>query len=378
MYILLDTCQNPMILRIIYFASLLLDIAFVLIPIGLIVMMMVDFSKVVISGDEKDIKNTKLIGKRVIYAIVVFCIPWIVNVLMDFLDGIGLSVSYRTCITNAKSGNFDYYDELLKIEEKVMEEQKKNTVIVEDKNNHKDNNSGNNKPDTNVPSTDTDNDDTPSTDKPSTDKPSTGKDTSNITPSIINKGDVVSKDPSSKGESSASNGSLVLAANSLVNTALGEVGRNNNNLKYGNSSNAWCAYFTTWALKNTKMSDGSTLYSYLNKNGSISDGIASGLWPAFQGNRVSGLGFYKSKTYGGSYTPKIGDIIWFQWKNGYCRNNYGKWNGSNKCADHVGIITSVSGSTIHTVEGNSGSPGTVKEKEYNTSDEIVIAYGTFY
>ena len=328
MYILLDTCQNPMILRIIYFASLLLDIAFVLIPIGLIVMMMVDFSKVVISGDEKDIKNTKLIGKRVIYAIVVFCIPWIVNVLMDFLDGIGLSVSYRTCITNAKSGNFDYYDELLKIEEKVMEEQKKNTVIVEDKNN--------------------------------------------------NKGDVVSKDPSSEIESSASNGSLVLAANSLVNTALGEVGRNNNNLKYGNSSNAWCAYFTTWALKNTKMSDGSTLYSYLNKNGSISDGIASGLWPAFQGNRVSGLGFYKSKTYGGSYTPKIGDIIWFQWKNGYCRNNYGKWNGSNKCADHVGIITSVSGSTIHTVEGNSGSPGTVKEKEYNTSDEIVIAYGTFY
>ena len=218
MYILLDTCQNPMILRIIYFASLLLDIAFVLIPIGLIVMMMVDFSKVVISGDEKDIKNTKLIGKRVIYAIVVFCIPWIVNVLMDFLDGIGLSVSYRTCITNAKSGNFDYYDELLKIEEKVMEEQKKNNVIVKD---NKDNNSGNHKPNTNIPSTDDDNDN------------------SNVTPSTINKGDVVSKDPSSKGESSASNGSLVLAANSLVNTALGEVGRNNNNLKYGNSSNAW-------------------------------------------------------------------------------------------------------------------------------------------
>ena len=285
MYILLEACQNPMILRIIYFASLLLDIAFVLIPIGLIVMMMVDFSKVVISGDEKDIKNTKLIGKRVIYAIVVFCIPWIVNVLMDFLDGIGLSVSYRTCITNAKSGNFDYYDELLKIEEKVMEEQKKNNVIVKD---NKDNNSGNHKPNTNIPSTDDDNDN------------------SNVTPSTINKGDVVSKDPSSEIESSASNGSLVLAANSLVNTALGEVGRNNNNLKYGNSSNAWCAYFTTWALKNTKMSDGSTLYSYLNKNGSISDGIASGLWPAFQGNRVSGLGFYKSKTYGGSYTPKIG------------------------------------------------------------------------
>lgn len=346
MYVLLDACQNPMILRIIYFASLLLDIAFVLIPIGLIIMMMIDFSKVVISGDEKDIKNTKLIGKRVIYAVVVFCVPWIVSVLMDFLDGIGLSVSYRTCITNAKSGNFDYYDELLKIEEKVMEDQKGNTAIADDKNSQDDNKNN--------------------------------SDGSSNTNSDINKGDVISRDFSSDEDLATDEDILVLAANSLVNTALGEVGRNNNNLKYGNSSDAWCAYFTTWALKNTNISSGGTLYSYLNQNGSISDGVASGLWPAFQGNRVSGLGFYKSKTYGGSYTPKTGDIIWFQWENGYCRKNYGKWNGSNKCADHVGIITSVSGSTIHTVEGNSGSPGTVKEKDYDISDEIVIAYGTFY
>lgn len=346
MYVLLDACQNPMILRIIYFASLLLDIAFVLIPIGLIIMMMIDFSKVVISGDEKDIKNTKLIGKRVIYAVVVFCVPWIVSVLMDFLDGIGLSVSYRTCITNAKSGNFDYYDELLKIEEKVTEEQKGNTAIADDKNSQDDNKNN--------------------------------SDGSSNTSSDINKGDVISRDFSSDEDLATDEDILLLAANSLVNTALGEVGRNNNNLKYGNSSNAWCAYFTTWALKNTNISSGGTLYSYLNQNGSISDGIASGLWPAFQGNRVSGLGFYKSKTYGGSYTPKTGDIIWFQWKNGYCRTNYGKWNGSNKCADHVGIITSVSGSTIHTVEGNSGNPGIVKENDYDTSDEVVIAYGTFY
>ena len=34
MYILLDACQHPGILRIIYFGSLLLDIVFTLVPIG--------------------------------------------------------------------------------------------------------------------------------------------------------------------------------------------------------------------------------------------------------------------------------------------------------------------------------------------------------
>lgn len=53
MYILLDACQHPGILRIIYFGSLLLDIVFTLVPIGLIVILMIDFSKAVIGGDEK-------------------------------------------------------------------------------------------------------------------------------------------------------------------------------------------------------------------------------------------------------------------------------------------------------------------------------------
>ena len=39
MYILLDACQHPGILRIIYFGSLLLDIVFTLVPIGLIVIL---------------------------------------------------------------------------------------------------------------------------------------------------------------------------------------------------------------------------------------------------------------------------------------------------------------------------------------------------
>ena len=145
MYILLEACQHPGILRVLYFATLLLDIVFVLVPIGLIVMLMIDFSKAVVSGDEKASKSTKLVGKRILYAILIFSVPWIVNLLMDFLDSAGLHNSYITCLENAKSKNFDYYDELLEIEEKLLEEQRNAKIAANniDKNKDKDKNKPN-------------------------------------------------------------------------------------------------------------------------------------------------------------------------------------------------------------------------------------------
>ena len=57
MYFLLTTCQNPDVLRIIYFVKLLIDVVFVVIPIGLIVLLMVDFAKMVIAGREDEQKK---------------------------------------------------------------------------------------------------------------------------------------------------------------------------------------------------------------------------------------------------------------------------------------------------------------------------------
>lgn len=311
MYILLEACQHPGILRVLYFVTLLLDIVFVLVPIGLIVMLLIDFSKVVISGDEKASKSTKLVGKRILYAVIIFCIPWIVNLFMDFLDSAGLHNSYRTCLENAKSGNFDYYDELLEIEEN---------------NNNNNNNIGN-----------------------------TGN-----------------------SNNTGSSSMLRLAANSLVNTVRGELGRDNSNSRYGGGTSNWCGYFASWALKNTTMSNGTTLYSYLSKNGSINIAAASGLWPAFQGNRLEYTAFHKGKAYGGSYSPKPGDVVWYQWDGGYCRSNYGRWNGSTMCSDHVEIVTGVTGNSITSVGGNSGTPGLVRERTISLSSEVIIAFGTFY
>lgn len=303
MYILLDACQHPGILRIIYFGSLLLDIVFTLVPIGLIVILMIDFSKAVIGGDEKAVKSTKIVGKRIIYAMIVFCIPWIVEVFMSLMDSIGFSVNYQECLTNAKSGDFSYYDKLLENEEK--------------------------------------------------------------------------NDNTNDNKITYENAGAKIIASGLITVLNGQLGNNNDDKKYGFSTDAWCAQFTTWALKQVSV-QGQTLYSYINAAGPINDNSASGMWPAFRSGANSNITFEYSKAYGGSYTPKAGDIIFYQWTNGECRSSYGKWDKVRKCSDHVGIVTSSDSSNVYTIEGNTGEPGLVRERTRNINSDEIVAYGSWY
>lgn len=106
MYILLEVCQNPTVLRVIYFVSLLLDVVFVLLPIGLVIYLMIDFTKAVVADSEdKQLKSTKLVGKRILYAVIVFAVPWIVSVLMSILSSQSIKSEYLTCLTNASQVN---------------------------------------------------------------------------------------------------------------------------------------------------------------------------------------------------------------------------------------------------------------------------------
>lgn len=304
MYILLDACQHPGILRIIYFGSLLLDIVFTLVPIGLIVILMIDFSKAVIGGDEKAVKSTKIVGKRIIYAMIVFCIPWIVEVFMSLMDSVGFSVNYQECLSNAKSGDFSYFDSLLEKEEKNNNTTTNNKITYE-------------------------------------------------------------------------NAGTKVIASGLITVLNGQLGNNNNDKKYGFSTDAWCAQFTTWALKQVSV-QGQTLYSYINAAGPINDNSASGMWPAFRSGANSNITFEYSKAYGGSYTPKAGDIIFYQWTNGECRSSYGNWDKVRKCSDHVGIVTSSDSSNVYTIEGNTGEPGLVRKRTKNINSDEIVAYGSWY
>ena len=69
---------------------------------------------------------------------------------------------------------------------------------------------------------------------------------------------------------------------------------------------------------------------------------------------------YKGRSRDGSYTPVAGDIIFFDW-------------GNNGTIDHVGIVESVSGGTVNTIEGNSGDK--VARRSYRIGSSNIYGYG---
>ena len=69
---------------------------------------------------------------------------------------------------------------------------------------------------------------------------------------------------------------------------------------------------------------------------------------------------YKGGFRDGSYTPAAGDIIFFDW-------------GNNGTIDHVGIVESVSGGTVNTIEGNSGDK--VARRSYRIGSSNIYGYG---
>lgn len=103
----MDACTNPDILRVIYFFLLIIDIVKIIIPIALIILGLVDFSKAVIMSDEKvQKKSISLFMKRLLYAVLVFAVPWIVKVLMITLGntlGEEGTTNFTDCLENANS-----------------------------------------------------------------------------------------------------------------------------------------------------------------------------------------------------------------------------------------------------------------------------------
>ena len=128
----MEICTNPDILRIIYFIKILINAIMTVVPIGLIIFGLIDISKSTIS-DEDGVqkKNFKLFFKRIIYAVLIFAVVWIVNVFMNLLGGLSNGVNFTSCWTNANSNK--------------IEELQKEKDALEKKNNNNNNNNNNNK-----------------------------------------------------------------------------------------------------------------------------------------------------------------------------------------------------------------------------------------
>ena len=113
----------------------------------------------------------------------------------------------------------------------------------------------------------------------------------------------------------------------------------------GGSYYAWCAYFISWCARQA----------------GIPTSIISNASYACAG---SDNGDFKNLDYyaRGSYTPKVGDLVFF------C------WEGNSSCWDHVEIVIGVDSSNVTTLGGNT-STNNVKKRSWNLSNSYIRGYG---
>lgn len=103
---ILMECHNVDLLKTIMFVKAILNIIFIVVPIGLIIMMAIDFLKVVIAGNENDQKKDfNMSLKRVISIVVLFFVPTIVDLLMSLLGN--LNVDWNFCYNYATRENIE-------------------------------------------------------------------------------------------------------------------------------------------------------------------------------------------------------------------------------------------------------------------------------
>lgn len=123
----MEICVEPDFLRIIYFIKIIINVIFIIVPIGVIVMGLIDLSKSTISSNEEEQKKkSKLFLKRIISAVLVFAVPWIVNVIMGLLGELTSNVNLADCWNNANSEKINDLAALATNEERLKyeEEQK--------------------------------------------------------------------------------------------------------------------------------------------------------------------------------------------------------------------------------------------------------------
>ena len=131
----------------------------------------------------------------------------------------------------------------------------------------------------------------------------------------------------------------------IVDVAIGEIGykeQGSNKTKYGEYTGAngaaWCHSFVSWCAHEAGVSS-----STVPKTASTTYGMQ---W------------FQKREQfkYKGKYTPKRCDIVYFK---------------TNR--NHVGIVESVSGGQLHTIEGNTSNK--VARRSYSLNDATITGYG---
>lgn len=120
---------------------------------------------------------------------------------------------------------------------------------------------------------------------------------------------------------------------------------------YGSNPDPWCAMFVSWCANEAGYSQ-----SMFPKYSSCDTGM----------NYFKSVGrFYSSKAYGGTYTPKAGDIFF-----------WGKVDSVTKNVDatHTGIVVSVNGENMTVIDGNHNDQ--VCQREMSISNSGLLGFAT--
>ena len=111
MNILFEVCENSGFIKLLYFIYLFFEIIATLLPIILIILLIIDFSKSVISENGEAEKALSMIPKRIISAIIVFMVPFFVQLIIKILNTVNIDTggNYQDCFKNIINGNAEEY-----------------------------------------------------------------------------------------------------------------------------------------------------------------------------------------------------------------------------------------------------------------------------
>ena len=91
---MIDICTDPEFAPILNVVGIVINIIWIGVPILLIVLGSIDLGKAVISSKEDEVKKAKKsLLNRFLYAVLVFCVVWIVQIVMGAITKIGIKGS---------------------------------------------------------------------------------------------------------------------------------------------------------------------------------------------------------------------------------------------------------------------------------------------
>ena len=126
---ILLACDNSSVLNTILFIKKLIGIIFIVAPIVLVLLLTIDIAKNVISKDDNENKrNVNIAIKRVVYCLLLFFVPLLIDGVMSYLDN--YNVNFAKCYSDATEENVEKYynEENKRYEEKEKEIEEERTT----------------------------------------------------------------------------------------------------------------------------------------------------------------------------------------------------------------------------------------------------------